>query len=302
MEWKTWLTETVGIQYPVIAGALHRIGTSALAAPFSDAGGLGIITAGSFATPEELVEDINKAREMTDKPIAVNLSLGGACPRPDEMRDAAIDQKVECMFTSVYNAKEHGDIIKEAGIPWIHKIATMHHALAAEKQGADAVVIVGVEGVGQKNKHQNTTLINMVMANSRLGIPFIAAGGIGDARGFLAAIAMGAQGVYLGTVTMALEECPWTENGKRLMVEADPFDPEFIERVFQPPTTERDENIRKGERIKAGQSGGNAWLGSMAVGTIDKVKTSKEFLDEMMQGAEDILRGDNAFGNSLRTL
>ncbi len=302
MEWKTWLTERTGIKYPLIAGALHRIGTSALAAPFSDAGGLGNIVAGSFETPKELEADIKKAREMTDKPIAVNISLGGACQNPAEMRDAAIGQKVDCIFTSVYNAEEHGKVIKAAGIPWIHKIATMKHALAAQSQGADAVIIVGVEGVGQKNRFQNTTLINMVMANRLLDIPFIAAGGIGDARGFLAALALGAEGVYLGTATMALEECPWSERGKHLLVEADPFDPETIERVFQPPTPERDDSIRRGERIKAGQSGGNAWLGSMAVGMIDRVKTSKELIDEIVTGAEEILRGDNAFGRSLSTL
>jgi nitronate monooxygenase len=302
VEWKTWLTERVGIKYPIIAGALHRIGTSALAAPFSEAGGLGNIVAGSFDTPEELTADIRKAREMTDKPIAVNISLGGACANPAEMRDAAIDQKVDCIFTSVYNAEEHGKVIKAAGIPWIHKIATMKHALAAEQQGADAVIIVGVEGVGQKNRYQNTTLINMVMANRLLKIPFIAAGGIGDARSFLAAMAMGAQGVYLGTATMALAECPWSEKGKQLLVEADSFDPETIERVFQPPTPERDDKIKQGERVRAGESGGNAWLGSMAVGMIDRVKTARELIDEIITGAEEILKGDNALANSLRTL
>ncbi len=302
MEWNTWLTERVGIKYPIIAGALHRIGTSALAAPFSEAGGLGNIVAGSFETPEELTADIRKAREMTDNPIAVNISLGGACANPAEMRDAAIDQKVDCMFTSVYNAEEHGKVIKAAGIPWIHKIATMKHALAAEQQGADAVIIVGVEGVGQKNRYQNTTLVNMVMANRLLKIPFIAAGGIGDARSFLAAMAMGAQGVYLGTATMALEECPWSERGKQLLVEADSFDPETIERIFQPPTSERDDKIKRGERVRAGESGGNAWLGSMAVGMIDRVKTARELIDEIINGAEEILKGDNALANSLRTL
>lgn len=302
MEWKTWLTETMGVRYPIIAGALHRIGTSALAAPFSAAGGLGIITAGSFNTAEELTKDIKRAREITDKPIAVNISMGGACSNPAEMRDAAIEERVAAIFTSVYNAEEHGRAIKTAGIPWVHKIATMKHAEAAQRQGADAVVIVGVEGVGQKNRYQNTTLINMVMANRLLSVPFIAAGGIGDARSFLAAMAMGAQGIYLGTVTMALKECPWTEKGKQMLVDADPFDPTTIERVFQPPAPERDELVRQGRPARAGQSGGNAWLGSMAVGMIDRVKTSKELIDEIIAGAEEILKGENALGRSLRTL
>lgn len=302
MQWKTWLTETTGIKYPIIAGALHRIGTSALAAPFSEAGGLGNIVAGCFKTPEELVDDIRRARGLTDKPLAVNLSMGGACPNPAEMRDAAIDERVACIFTSVYNAEEHGKVIKAAGIPWIHKVATMKHALAAQKQGVDAIIMVGIEGVGQKNRYQNTTLINMVMANRLLKIPFIAAGGIGDARSFLAAMAMGAQGVYLGTATMALEECPWSQRGKQMLVESDPFDPQTIERVFQPPTLERDDLIRRGERVRPGQSGGNAWLGSMAVGMIDRIKTSKELIDEIITGAEEILTGDNAFGRSLRTV
>lgn len=302
MEWKTWLTETIGIKYPLVAGALHRIGKSALAAPFSEAGGLGNIVAGSFETPEELEEDIKRAREMTDKPIAVNLTMEGSIPFKDEMRDAAIEQEVSCIFTSAYKAAEHGEKIKAAGIPWIHKVATMKHALAAEQQGADAVIIVGVEGVGQKSREQNTTLINMVMANRLLKVPFIAAGGIGDARGFLAAMAMGAQGAYMGTATMALSECPWSKTGKQLLIESDPFDPEIIKRVFKPPTAERDDLLRKGEKVSVKEMGGNFWLGSMAVGMIDRVKTAKEFIDEIINGAEEILKGDNALANSIRSL
>ena len=175
MNWNTTVTELLGSKYPIIQGAFGGFGTSA---PVSEAGGFGIITASSWRTPERLREDIKKARSMTDKPFGVNLSVG-LCPRIDEMREVAIEEMVPVIFTSAYRADNHGKRIQEAGLKWVHKVATVQHALAAERQGADAVVIVGLEGTAFKSIFQLPTLISITTAVKQLKVPLIAAGGIG---------------------------------------------------------------------------------------------------------------------------
>ena len=147
MNWKTRVTELLGSKYPIIQGAFGGFGVSALAAPVSEAGGFGIITASALRTPEGLREDIRRARSMTDQPIGVNISVG-LCPRIDEMREVAIEERVPVIFTAAYRADDHGRRIKGAGLKWVHKVATIQHALAAERHGADAVVIIGLEGAG----------------------------------------------------------------------------------------------------------------------------------------------------------
>ncbi len=326
MEWKTRVTELLGAKYPIIQGAYGGFGTSAIAAPVSEAGGFGIITAGALRTPERLREDIRRARSMTDKPFGVNLSMG-LCPRIDEMREVAIEERVPVIFTSAYVAEEHGRRIHEAGLKWIHKVATVRHAVAAEKQGADAVVIVGLEGVGFKNINQLPTLISITTAVRLIKVPIIAAGGIGDARGFLAALAMGAEGIYMGTAFMATKECPISERYKQALVEAQPWDPELRHRVLAPPRQEEYERVLKQrgsipierwlqrlEMVLMKESADRAidWTndlaeydpeeafriagGSLAVGVIDKVVSVKELIDSIIQGAERILSEEGGLG------
>jgi len=279
MRWITKITQMLGCRYPIIQGAFSAFGTADLAAPVSDAGGFGIITAHNF-TPDELREEIRKAKSMTDNPFGVNFTVmprtsADAVETPtdyNEYIDIVIDEGIKTCFTSAYKAKEIGDRLKDNGINWIHKCATMKHALSAERDGADAVVIVGLEGTGYKNPLQNTTMINMVMANRLLKIPFIAAGGIGDARGFLGALSMGAQAVYMGTAFMATKECPIPENFKRdMIVNQDCFDPKMYERLYH-------------HKLK------DSGTPSMAVGVIDDILTVKEFIDKIMNDAERILR------------
>jgi len=279
MRWITKITQMLGCRYPIIQGAFSAFGTADLAAPVSDAGGFGIITAHNF-TPDELREEIRKAKSMTDNPFGVNFTVmprtsADAVETPtdyNEYIDIVIDEGIKTCFTSAYKAKEIGDRLKDNGINWIHKCATMKHALSAERDGADAVVIVGLEGTGYKNPLQNTTMINMVMANRLLKIPFIAAGGIGDARGFLGALSMGAQAVYMGTAFMATKECPIPENFKRdMIVNQDCFDPKMYERLYH-------------HKLK------DSGTPSMAVGVIDDILTAKEFIDKIMSDAEQILR------------
>jgi nitronate monooxygenase len=242
MNWKTRVTDLLGSKYPIIQGAFGGFGTSTLAAPVSEAGGFGIITASALRTPERLREDIRKARSMTDRPFGVNLSIG-LCPSIDEMRGVAIEERVPVIFTAAYRADDHARRIKEAGLKWVHKVVTVKHALAAERHGADAVVIVGLEGTAFKNVNQLPTLVGITTAARLMKVPLIAAGGIGDARGFLAALAMGAEGIYMGTRFLATRECPVSERYKQKLVQAEPWDPEFRDRCLAPPKAEEFDKV-----------------------------------------------------------
>jgi NAD(P)H-dependent flavin oxidoreductase YrpB (nitropropane dioxygenase family) len=323
INWKNRVTELLGSKYPIIQGAFGGFGTSVLAAPVSEAGGFGIITASAWRTPERLMEDIKKARSMTDRPFGVNLSVG-LCPRIDEMLEVAIDERVPVIFTSVYRADNHGMRIHDAGLKWVHKVATVHHALAAERQGADAVVIVGLEGTAFKSIFQLPTLISITTSVKQLRVPLIAAGGIGDAHGFLAALSMGAGGIYMGTRFLATEECPVSERFKQDLVEAQPWDKEYRERALTPPKPEDYEKIlgKRGdmpmdqwlqhlEQVMFRQSEVGDWDwesdldldvilkiagGSLAVGVIDKIMSVRELIDTIIGDAEQILQQKGNLG------
>lgn len=328
MNWKTRVTELLGSKYPIIQGAFGGFGTSAIAAPVSQSGGFGIITASALRTPEGLREAIGKARSMTDKPFGVNLSVG-LCPSIDEMREVAIEERVSVIFTAAYRADDHGKRIHEAGLKWVHKVVTVKHALAAEQQGADAVVIVGMEGTAFKNINQLPTLVGITTAAKTMKIPIIAAGGIGDAHGFLAALAMGAEGVYMGTRFLATKECPVSERYKQKLVGAQPWDPEFRDRCLAPPKAEEYEKVMS-ERGSISQE---LWLqrleqvflsqapkgreidwerdfdeemalriagGSLAVGVIDRVMSVKELIETIIRDAEEILSRKGNLGKLLK--
>jgi len=301
MQWRTKITDLLDCKYPIIQGAFGAFGTSAIAAAVSDAGGLGIIAATALRTPKRLREDIHKARSMTHQPFGVNLSLVGH-PNIDEFREVAMEERVAAIFTSAYNAQAHGKRIKEAGIPWIHKVATLKHALAAERHGADAVVIVGIEGVGEKSELQLTTLTSVTMAAKMLKVPVIAAGGIGDARSFLAALAMGAEAVYMGTAFMATKEFPISERYKQALVNASPLDPNVKNRAFAPPPPGLAEMIKRQDiwhaRKKIFQPI-DTLGGSMAVGAITEVVTARKLIDSIIRGAEAILAGEGPLGRIL---
>lgn len=311
--WKTKITEMLGIQYPIIQGAFGSFGTSALAGPVSEAGGLGMITATALRTPEGLREDIRRAKSMTEKPFGVNLTMAG-CPCIEEMREVMIEEGVPVVETAAYRADTHGRRLQERGVKWIHKVATVKHALAAEEQGADAVIIVGLEGAGFKSTYQLPTLISITWAVRQLKIPVIAAGGIADGRGLMAALAMGAEAVYMGTAFMATKECPISERHKLSMAEADPSDPKYRERCLAPPKPEELAKVME-ERSSMPE---HEWLlllertmlkdspeppggdldeevlrnlpGSFAVAVIDEVVSVRELIENIMAEAETIRR------------
>jgi len=313
MNWNTRVTRLLGSRYPIIQGAFGGFGRADLAAPVSAAGGFGIITASALRTPQRLKDDIDKARSMTDAPFGINFSIG-LCPNVDAMLETAIQERVPVIFTSAFRADNYGKRVQAAGLKWVHKVASVQHAVAAERQGADAVVIVGLEGTAFKSIHQLPTLVSITAAVRHIKVPIIAAGGIGDARGVLAALAMGAEGVYMGTRFLATTECPISDKHKQALVQAQPWDQEYRERALNPPRPEEYQKLM-GER---GNMPMDKWLqqlesvmfrhtpdgeidwdsgldvevalriagGSLAVGVIDRVMSVKELIDTIVREAE----------------
>lgn len=317
--WKTRVTEMLDIKYPIIQGSFGGFGTSALGTAVSEAGGLGMITAYALKTPERLREDIRRLKSRTDKPFAVNLTMTLTAGL-DEMVDVIIDEKVPVVETSAYRGDVCGKRLQEAGIKWIHKVATIKHALAAEAQGADAVVIIGLEGTGFKSPMQLPSLIGIPWAVRQIKVPIIVGGGIGDSYGFMAALAMGGEAVYMGTAFMATKECPIPDRFKQILVEGNPSDPKIRDRTLAPTRTEAYAKVleKRGtipddewlveleatlthgsvdkEQLKAMFQGDEIEAvlefvpGSLAVGVIDRVMTAKELIESIITGAEAIRR------------
>ncbi|MFX0026113.1 MAG: NAD(P)H-dependent flavin oxidoreductase [Candidatus Hermodarchaeota archaeon] len=294
MRWKTKITQLTGIKYPVIMGAFAGVGRARFAAKFSDAGGLGIITALNFSTKDEFREELHTMKNLTNKPFGINFSI-----MPPEMAkrvinpknekfyldflDIALENEVKIFTTSAYQAPNIGKKIHNAGGLWFHKCTTLKHAQSAENLGADAITIVGLEGTGFKNPLQNTTLVNITMAKKLLKVPIIAAGGIGDARGFLAALAMGADAVCFGTAIMATEECGAPNSYKKRLIHQDIFDSKYHKKIFHYQL--KDKAI---------------W--SPAAGHIQEIIPLKSFISNIISDAEKILRSWGYRGQEFSTL
>jgi len=314
MQWKTRITELLGCKYPILQGALSRFGNWQFAASVSETGAHGCLTAAVSRTPEQLREDIHRCREATSEPFSVNVSVGN-CPRIDEMLDVILDENIHVVETAVYIPEKYGKRIKEAGRKWIHKTATIRHALHAEAHGADAVIIVGLEGVGYKNIAQLPTMVTAVLAARQIKVPLVIAGGIGDARGLLAALAAGADGIMMGTRFMATAECPVPDRYKKNMVELSADHPKLRHRILAEPDPKEYEEVLKLRnqiplerwlpRLERVMLKDPDWeeapvmwespveylggLVSMAVGVINDIPTCKELIDRIIRDAEEIV-------------
>lgn len=240
MKWNTRITQITKTKYPLIMGAFAGLGKTDLAAAFSNAGGLGIITALNYDL-EEFKLELQRMKQLTDKPFGINLTV---IPQADNLVSSKLTQEdylkyVEAALnftsiftTSAYQANFIGKRVKEAGCYWFHKCVLMRHAISVEKEGVDAITLMGMESSGFKNPYQQTTLVNLTMAKQLLKVPVIAAGGIGDARGFLGALAMGAEAVCLGTAVLTTKESPLQEELKRRWLETDIFSKEYHHKLY----------------------------------------------------------------------
>jgi len=220
---KTRFTEMFGIEHPIVQGGMQWVGRAPLAAAVSDAGGLGLITALTQPTPDDLRREIDRARKLTDKPFGVNLTILPAITPPPyaEYRQAIIDSGIKIVETAGHKPQEHVDHFKEHGIRVIHKCTAVRHALSAERMGVDAVSIDGFECAGHPGEDDIPGLILIPAAADKLKIPMIASGGFGDARGLVAALALGAEGINMGTRFMCTVESEIHENIKAQIVAND---------------------------------------------------------------------------------
>ena len=223
----------LGCKYPIIEGAYNRQGSWKFAAAVAKAGCHGLITATTYGTPARLRDSIRRCREAINGSggsFGVNISIG-VCPNPEKFLDVCIEEKVP-LETAVYRPDALAPRIKEGGLLWMHKSARIKDALHAEKMGANAVILVGLEGTGFKQTEQLPTMLTTILAKRLFKVPIVSAGGIGEARGFLGALAMGADGIMLGTALMATKEFPISTRAKEAIVKADPFDLELRHRVI----------------------------------------------------------------------
>lgn len=223
MTLKTRITDLLGIEYPIVQGGMMWVGRAELAAAVSNAGGLGILTALTQPSPDDLRKEIDRCREMTDKPFGVNLTLLPSVNPPPyaEYRKAIIDSGITIVETAGHNPKEHVEDFKANGVKVIHKCTAVRHALSAERMGVDAISIDGFECAGHPGEDDIPGLVLIPAAANKVKIPMLASGGIGDGRGLVAALALGADGINMGTRFCATKEAPIHDNVKQFLVEND---------------------------------------------------------------------------------
>jgi NAD(P)H-dependent flavin oxidoreductase YrpB (nitropropane dioxygenase family) len=234
---QTRVTEMLGIKYPVVQGAMQWLARAELAAAVSNAGGLGIISSFTFPTPQELRDEIRRTRGLTDRPFAVNITLLPTI-RPVDIEgyiNVAIEEGVEVIETAGRNPRQYIKLFKDAGVTVMHKVASVRALKTAERIGVDAVTIVGFEEGGNPGLDDVPTSVLIPVAVDSVKIPVIAAGGIGDARGFVAALALGAEGVLMGTRFMLSKECPLHPGIKEWLLQATERDTMMIMRSINNP-------------------------------------------------------------------
>jgi len=232
---KTAITEMYGIKYPIIQGGLMWLAKAELAAATAEAGGIGFMTALSHADPEGLRDEIQKVRGLTSKPFGINLTFLPSLRPPDfpAYVQVCAEEGVKFIETAGRSPEEFMPHFKEAGMKVIHKCTSIRHALKAQKIGCDAVSIDGFECAGHPGEDDVTSLILIPLAADALDIPVVASGGFGDGRGLVAAIALGASGMNMGTRFVATQECPIHDNVKQALVNASELDTRLLLRSLR---------------------------------------------------------------------
>jgi nitronate monooxygenase len=246
---KTRITEMFGIEHPIIQGGMHYVGLAEMAAAVSNAGGLGIITGLTQGTPEKLAAEIQRCRAMTDKPFGVNLTFLPSVTPPDYpgLVQAIIDSGVKVVETAGNNPAKWLPALKAADVKVIHKCTAVRHALKAQSIGCDAVSVDGFECGGHPGEDDIPNFILLPRAADELKIPFVASGGMADARSLVAALAMGAEGMNMGTRFIATKEAPVHENVKQAILAASELDTRLVMRSLR--NTERVLNNVAVERL-----------------------------------------------------
>ena len=316
---KTRITELFGIKHPIIQGGMHYVGFAEMAAAVSNAGGLGIITGLTQKTAADLANEIARCKDMTDKPFGVNLTFLPVVDQPDYpgMVKAIIEGGVKVVETAGNNPQSVLPFLKDAGIKVIHKCTAVRHALKAQAIGCDAVSVDGFECGGHPGEDDIPNFILLPRAADELDIPFVASGGMADGRSLVAALALGADGINMGTRFIATKEAPVQDNVKQALIAASELDTRLIMRPFR--NTERVltnaavERLLEKERtlgkditfediapevagvypriLAEGEMDAGAWSCGMVAGLIHDIPTCQDLIDRIMAQANDIIHG-----------
>jgi nitronate monooxygenase len=315
---KTRITELFGIEHPIIQGGMHYVGFAELAAAVSNAGGLGIITGLTQKSPQDLANEIARCHDMTDKPFGVNLTFLPTVSAPDYPGyvSAIIDGGIKIVETAGRNPQEHLPRLQDAGVKIIHKCTSVRHSLKAQSIGCDAVSVDGFECGGHPGEDDIPNMILLPRAAEELEIPFVASGGMADARSLVASLAMGAEGMNMGTRFMVTKEAPIHDNVKQAIVAASELDTRLVmrplrntERVLTNAAAERllEKEAALGKAIKIedildevagvypkimldGEMDAGVWSCGMVAGLINDIPTCKELIDRIMTEAEALIR------------
>ena len=315
---KTRITELFGIEHPIIQGGMHFVGLAEMAAAVSNAGGLGIITGLTQGTPGKLANEIAKCRDMTDRPFGVNITFLPSVTPPDYpgLFKVIVESGVKTVETAGNNPQQWLPTLKDADIKVIHKCTAVRHALKAERIGCDAVSVDGFECGGHPGEDDIPNMILLPRAADELDIPFVASGGMADARSLVASLAMGAEGMNMGTRFIATKEAPVHENVKKAIVAASELDTRLVMRPLRNTervlTNEAVERLLEKERalgadlkfediieevagvypriMSEGDMDAGAWSCGMVAGLINDIPTCKELIDGIMAEAEVLIR------------
>lgn len=314
---KTRITELLGIEHPIIQGGMHYVGFAELAAAVSNAGGLGIITGLTQRSAGDLANEIAKCMDLTDKPFGVNLTFLPSLSSPDYPGyiKAIIDGGVKVVETAGRNPQEYLPALQDAGIRIIHKCTSVRHSLKAEAIGCDAVSVDGFECGGHPGEDDIPNMILLPRAADELKIPFVASGGMADARSLVAALAMGADGINMGTRFIATQEAPVHPRVKQAIVAASELDTRLVmrplrntERVLNNAAAERllEKERKLGVALKFediidevagvypkimldGEMDAGVWSCGMVAGLINDVPTCRELIDTIMREADALI-------------
>ena len=313
---RTRFTELFGVDHPITQGGMQWVGTADLVSAVANAGALGFITALTQPTPEALAKEISRCRAMTDKPFGVNLTILPAIKPPPyaEYRRAIIESGIRIVETAGYRPEEHLADFKAHGIKVIHKCTAVRHAVSAQRMGVDAISIDGFECAGHPGEDDIPGLILIPAAAEKVTIPMIASGGFGDARGLVAALALGAEGINMGTRFMATQEAPIHDAIKQRIVANDERATELILRTMRNTSrvaknaistkvVEMEKTGAQFEDVKAlvaGQRGRKVyetgegdygiWSAGMVQGLIHDVPTVRELVERIVSEAETLIR------------
>lgn len=315
---KTRITEMLGVRHPIVQGGMHYVGFAEMAAAVSNAGGLGIITGLTQGTPDRLRAEIARCREMTDKPFGVNLTFLPSVTPPDYpgLVEVIIESGVKVVETAGNNPQKWLPMLKDAGIVVIHKCTSVRHALKAEAIGCDAVSVDGFECGGHPGEDDVPNFILLPRAAEELKIPFLASGGMADGRSLVAALALGADGVNLGTRFIATQEAPVHANVKQALVDASELDTRLImrplrntERVLVNAGVERllEQERLLGDKVtfadiaeqvagvyprilRDGDMDAGGWSCGMVAGLIHDIPTVQELIDRIMSEADQLIQ------------